>query len=172
MSDKIIVCKHKPQDITPLLVVPTKSSIPHFSQLLGFFLYYAPNISSAHAKDFDGKALDEIYQDFIKNTTIGGRLKFLQKIQSNSYELMGLKENCFCMKCERGLLKTYKNEKEVVCILRHIRNSLAHGYLYVKSKRMICFYDYEDKKPSAKIVMNIETLKQLKTVIENKRNDT
>ena len=56
MSDKIIVCKHKPQDITPLLVVPTKSSIPHFSQLLEFFLYYAPNISSAHAKDFDEKA--------------------------------------------------------------------------------------------------------------------
>ena len=68
----------------------------------------------------------------------------------------------------------YKNSNETYlnALLRHIRNSLAHGNLYVwKKKRgdFIFMIDYDDKKKkiTAKIMISSIILDQWKTILES-----
>ncbi len=49
-------------------------------------------------------------------------------------------------------------ENEVACLLRHIRNALAHNYTYFFDNGNVLLEDYSNKTITAKILINKETL--------------
>ena len=75
------------------------------------------------------------------------------------------------------LFDKMNNESELTALLRHIRNSLAHGYVYIWNKRQkgsyILFVDYEKKqknkpqKITAKILVSMSILERWKAILEN-----
>lgn len=77
-----------------------------------------------------------------------------------------------CTNCTAYLLN-YKNEKfgedNVVCLLRHIRNAIAHGnvyYLNAGNRKFILFEDFNEKsKPTARILFSQTDLKKLKDAL-------
>ena len=48
-------------------------------------------------------------------------------------------------------------DSDVLCLLRHIRNSFAHGYTHVLANRMILLCD-KDSKPTARVLIKADTL--------------
>ena len=66
----------------------------------------------------------------------------------------------------------YGAETEFQALIRHLRNALAHGYVYVWKKRngnFIFFKDFDTKKNkiTAKILVSMTILECWKALIEN-----
>lgn len=62
-----------------------------------------------------------------------------------------------------------KDETNLHAWLRHIRNSLAHGHLYIyKKEEKVCFLvDYNSHNASAKIMVTSKILEGWKAILEN-----
>ena len=75
---------------------------------------------------------------------------------------------------ENGQIRINDKEKRLVCLFRHIRNSIAHNCTYLFENGNVMFDDYEDddlKNLTARIIMNQNTLVEWIKIICNENDD-
>lgn len=151
-------CKHDEENIEKYRVTPLETGVTGFTKLVNYFEYKAPLIDSIHSTgscaSLDRQA--EVLKKMLSESDMLSRTKFLKIIQKNSLELLGLEGSSICIKCPRMICKIRKDETELSCILRHLRNGFAHGRTYVKGMKNQTYIiiDDEDKgKCTARIVI-------------------
>ena len=156
-----------------VLTTPFETKIKNFSHVAKYFLYYAPNIDTAHSVGkIEGKQAIEVYNQMILYANMKKHSKVMQKIQLNSWKSQDLSEEILDFEKPRMIINRYSNESELSALLRHIRNALAHGNLYIWRKNTgdcIFMIDYDCKKmrTTAKIMISFKILEQWKTILEN-----
>ena len=177
MTTKKTECTHVKKDIIPLLTTPFDTHIRNFTAIAKYFLYYAPNIDSAHSP---GKLSDEDAEQILvqmkNHADMRKSFDFLKSVKSSSWTSRGLEGTSLCFECSRMLCSQTAKEDQLTCLLRHIRNSFAHGRVYVLSRKgkstLLMLEDLNaDKKRSlsARIVIPYKVLEEWKAILENYR---
>ena len=162
----------KIEDIENHRILPFEDVNDTLKNLFSFFLHKAPTIESQNAIKIDETILAENWNDFKGSVT---ECKFvflpnnavieksLEKNELSSGYKVGRKTNIFVCK-----VKTPK-ESEYECVLRHIRNSIAHDNVFVLKGENRIYILNEDfnstKKMSAKILLSQSVLAILKRKI-------
>jgi len=165
------MAKHK--DYREVLTTPFETGIKNFTSIAKYFLYYAPCIDSAQSQGMlDEKQSEEILDQMLDSTQLTSKTRILKRIQKNSWQKSSLDGYYLDFEDPRMLLDQYSKETELHALLRHIRNALAHGYLYVWRKKkndyiLLVDYDTGKKKVTAKIVVTTQILEKWKAILEN-----
>ena len=159
MAKQKIGCTHTKENISQYVVSPLETGIPDFTKLVNYFEYKAPMIDCVHSagRVASSEKQSDTLKRMLSESDMVSRSKFLERIQKNSLELMGLDGSNICMKCPRMLCRIMKGETEFAALLRHLRNGFAHGRTYIKRMKNQTYIVIEDldknKKCSAKIVV-------------------
>lgn len=167
--------KQSKRCIDPWLVVPYKDTKAGINSLLAYFQYEAPNESSIHSSAINDSLHDSIIDSILKATPFltsdfCKQQKSVSKKLKDSY-LFG---NMIYLKHSRFVCyqrpKQHGNEVEsrLLCFLKHIRNSIAHGRLYVSKDTKnpyILFEDMKDQAVSARILCRKEDLETWKNIL-------
>ncbi len=154
--------------------VPFEAKDVSLKNLFCYFLYRAPGINSAH-KGYLEQERSEILLEKI-NEKVDGKIQFCCPNAQMKKELakINLADNELCLKCTRAMCKRSGSQKpplesDLACLLRHIRNSIAHGYVYFRKSNQKFYLLFEDYTPegklSAKIVCCKEDLEQWKSIL-------
>jgi hypothetical protein len=166
--------KRVESDISTLKIIPYKDYKKQLDNLLSYFQYLSPNIDSSHATELPEDVHEEILKNLLTEWSVS-HYKFIAHSIPIVEELskMFLSEDILCCKCLRLVCKRIKSPQEsnLVCLLRHLRNSIAHGSVYTihtGNKYYLVFDDFtRDKKPSARIIITrVELLRWRKTLID------
>lgn len=155
---------------------PFKSGVENFTRIAEYFLYYAPNIDSCQSVGkIEGEKAETVLESMKNHANMD--IKILKKIQPASWKELDFDSDVIDFEKPRMLFDKMNNESELTALLRHIRNSLAHGYVYIWNKRQkgsyILFVDYEKKqknkpqKITAKILVSMSILERWKAILEN-----
>lgn len=186
---KCVVSKCKKENIRFQIdinhpIQPFNSDISDLRKLFSYFLHKAPNIEAVKSPLISHDKHDEIFS-LIKK---GKENEFLfcahnATIKSELSKL-ALIDNPICCRCKRFLCKRttakskrIRDEKEsdLECFLRHIRNAIAHGRVYIKHGGNYISVFFEDVNPSnnitARIVCNQADLKKWKRILEKAVQD-
>lgn len=161
-----------------LRTTPFETGIRNFTSIAKFFMYYAPGIDSAQSSgDFDLSTSQNLLNDMIKIAELQNRARFLIKIRSTSWKSVNLESDEVDFEQQCFLCGKHSQETDFHALLRHIRNALAHGHLYVwrkaKKEDYIFLVDFEpqrgnrSQKISAKIMISLSILEKWKAIIEN-----
>ena len=163
-------------------VIPAECEIGKLRSLFAYFQYRAPNIDSIHSPLLPVAEHDEVLQQIraTHNTKLG-RYVFCEQNANieTEFEKQALNGDKICDKCKRFVCKkmtrrakrdSTRKETELECLLRHIRNSLAHGHVYVNHGGnfiSVCFEDENDKhNTTARIVCWQADLTKWKKLLE------
>lgn len=163
----------KKKDYQELLKTPFDTGIRNFSSVAKYFLYYAPSIDSAQSSGvISDEASVAVIGEMLKKTGMDKSSRFLKRIQVPSWKKDDLEGTELDFDTPRMLCDKYSSENELHALLRHIRNSFAHGYVYVwkkKSGNKVFLVDYDSgkHKPTAKIMVSMPILEQWKAILEN-----
>ncbi len=170
----------KKKDYRPLLTTPYETGIRDFTSITRFFQYHAPCIDSAQSPgSFTDSDSDMILSEMLSSVGIRNTTRIIKSIKPASWAKDDLDGFEIDFETSKILCDKYNNETDLHAILRHIRNALAHGYLYVWRKRSkssredyILLIDYDSKKhrPTAKLVLTMSILQRWKTIIESHYN--
>lgn len=134
-----------------------------------YFLYFSPGVDSAlchkmispECEDLVAGRLLSVSKASKDNIQIGNRRKHSRTKEEMSAVVFKI-PSIYCH------LK--QNEGRATCLLRHLRNAIAHGEVYIKklnnNSSQICFLDYDrDGKPSAQIVTTRAIMQKWKTIL-------
>ncbi len=157
-------------------VNPQTIDIGDLRQLFGYFQYKAPNTSSYQCESLDEAyhidLFDEMMKSWKKENTSIIVFNSTYDNESPNYALNG---NSVCSYCKRYLLKRGKpkngiQETDFNCFIRHLRNSLAHGRVFVihggnSIKIMFEDYDTKNKVISGRMICNQSDLKKWRILI-------
>lgn len=157
------------------LTTPLETGIRNFNNVAKFYLYYAPNLDTAQSKiKIESMGGEIIFDYMLKETGLKDKYKVLTKIQPTSWKKYELDNDIIDFEKSAVIMKKMKNESCLQALLRHIRNALAHGYIYVWKKKKgnyILFVDYDsagaNKKCTAKILVSMSILEKWKEIIEH-----
>ena len=162
------------QDLLTNPITPFDIDDPKLIKLFSFFLHTAPRISSNRAVSIDDIRLMVNWNTFItdfENSSYQFVATTYPKSIASLYENYHLASSSELKRRARGFVcrKKDKDELDVVCLLRHIRNAIAHCnvyYLNSGNRKFILFEDCNDKsKPTARILFSQTDLKKLKDTI-------
>lgn len=169
MKEKCIFCdcnKSDKKSLQNLVISPFEEGTVETKKLFSYFLYNAPNIESAHARQIDVSLHSNIFNKMIE----GRHFEYKKFCWANAViedELCKgyLNGNVICLKCKRFVCKKKKSKKGVreetdfECFLRHIRNSIAHGRVYYSHAGNKIHIVFEDKNSSGKLSARIVCIK-------------
>lgn len=152
--------------ISEFFVAPFDIEHEELKKLFSYFLYRAPNISSAHSPEIDSS----IHQDLFAHMMEGRHFKYQEFCSANipiENELAKsfLLGTDICFKCKRFLCKYKKytnegtKETELECFLRHIRNSIAHGRVFYRNNKNRIQIMFEDENTTGKLSARIVCIK-------------
>ena len=167
----------KKKEYRHLITTPFDTGIRNFPSVAKYFLYYAPCIDSAHSQgEFDENTSIQVLEEMKAATGLKKKIRILKRIQRNSWQIFGLDAEELDFEDSRLLCDRYSKETELQALLRHIRNALAHGYVYVWRKQgktkgdyiFLIDYDSNKKKETAKIMISMSILETWKAILENK----
>ena len=163
----------KKKDYRECLSTPFETGIRNFTSVANYFLYYAPNIDSAQSTGrIAAERSDLLMATMLDRVGLTKKTKILKKIQPKSWNSYGLNEDTLDFEISCIVMDKYGAETELQALIRHLRNALAHGYVYVWKKRnrnFIFFKDFDTKKNkiTAKILVSMTILECWKALIEN-----
>lgn len=164
----------KKKKYTEVLTTPYETGIRNFTEIAKYFQYYAPNIDSVHSYGkILGDRADKIFNKLIASAGMTKDYKTLKKVKANSWNEFNLDDEKLDFEKARMIFDVFSKENELGALLRHIRNALAHGNIYIwrkKSKGNFIFlvdYDNNKKKITAKIMISSYILEQWKAILEN-----
>ena len=159
-------------------VVPGECNIGALRQLLSFFEHRAPNIDSVHSPILNAsvhkRTLDKM---------LGGNVVYAFCAHSansqEEFDKLGLAGKLLCARCKRFLCKRSghnskrvpgQKETDLECLLRHLRNAIAHGHVYVLHGGNYISVLFEDKNEkgstTARIVCCQADLKKWRAILE------
>lgn len=162
----------KKKNYKTVLVSPFKTGIVRFNDILEFYMYKSPCIDSAQSMgtflDDDAKAT---YKEMLRVTGLESKFKWQKQPRKGSWKKVDLEDDCIDFEQSRALFEKFNNESELQALLRHVRNSFAHGLVYVWKKKtgnfiMLVDYDSKKHKITAKILISDKILNSWKRVIE------
>ena len=118
------------------------------SESIEYLLWYSPNIKSSY-QAYDDMLIENklyeniIFKSIIEEMNIRDEDVFIENnipdyIRSNY-------ENKVCKNCQKIIItrRENSNESKVMCLLRHIRNSIAHGCFNIFDNGMLIGFDYD-----------------------------
>ncbi len=119
-----------------LLTTPIETSIRNFPHIANYFLYYAPNIDSPQSQGkIEGNAAKSVFNDMIKQAGLANKYKIVEKVQPGVWKSNQLDDDMLDFEIARFTYDKICHETELQAVLRHLRNALAHGHIYVWKKR-------------------------------------
>lgn len=159
-------------------IVPGECDIGELRKLFAYYEHRAPNIESVHspilARNLHTQVLKKMLHDncsFVFCAHNAGTELELQKL--------GLHGNSLCARCKRFLCKRSghnskrvpeQKETDLECLLRHIRNAIAHGHVYIihgGNYISILFEDLNNqKKITARIICCQPDLKRWRDILQ------
>lgn len=155
---------------------PQTCEIGNLRELFGYFQYKAPNTSSYQCTNLDSSYHANAYREMTKswkNENFGiipSNAPFGER--SRQYALDGESICSYCKRfaCKRKQSRNGTRETDFDCLVRHIRNSLAHGRVFVihgGNSIKILFEDYDPRRKviTSRIVCNQSDLKKWRTII-------
>lgn len=155
---------------------PQAIDIGDLRQLFGYFQYRAPNTTSYQSETLSESYHTDLFNEMMKswkkeNISI---IPF-NTTYDNESPKFALNGNSICSYCKRFVCKRNKpknniQETDFNCIVRHLRNSLAHGRVFVvhggnSIKIMFEDYDSKNKTISGRIICNQSDLKKWRKLI-------
>ena len=159
-----------------MITTPFETGIRNFPSVAKFFLYYAPCIDSAQTQgEYDEKTADRVLKEMISAAELKDKARILKRIQRKSWQISGFDTEELDFEDSRLLCDQYSKETELHALLRHIRNALAHGYIYVWRKQgktkgdyvFLVDHDSTKKRDTAKIMVSMTILETWKAILEN-----
>ena len=171
---------YKEENLGKNIIIPFEIDNKEIQKLFSYFLYSAPEIESVHSNH-----ISKGNNTLLFEALFSGRHYTYRKICSsntvidNELKKVHLEGDKICVKCKRFVIKRKKTNKgeqpeaDLVCFLRHIRNSIAHGrvyYLNEKGRIHIVFEDRNEKNVSARIVCVKADLEHWKKVLSCKES--
>lgn len=155
-------------------IVPFDIEDRGLAKLFSFFLHSAPRINSSRAIQIDDTRLNRNWDAFIK--LFGhNAYKFMEasspKTVMDHFETTNIADSSELRRRGRGFVcrKKDKCELEPVCLLRHIRNAIAHCNVYLLNagnRKFILFEDFNEKgKQTARILFSQTDLQNLKSYL-------
>lgn len=165
------------KDYKELLTTPIEAKIRNFPRLAQYYLYYAPNINSAHSVHrIEGADVKAVFNSMIAEANLSKRYKIVKKVMNGVWKSNQLEDDVLNFEPARFTCDQYSHESELNAVLRHIRNAFAHGYIYVWKKKekngrknfvYLTDYDSNKKKITAKMMLSVEILEKWKAILEN-----
>ncbi len=162
----------KIKDIRNNRITPFECKDEKLISLFSFFLHNAPTISSATAMHIDADRLQNNWNNYIETAKVQN-YKFLSpncKIEKHLTENQLHDEAEVNRRSKRFVCKYKdKNETDYECILRHLRNSIAHSHVYLVhagNRKYVMFEDFNTSgNQSSLILLSQSDLKKLKCEI-------
>ena len=159
----------KIEEIKQCRVAPFETADRKLLNLFSFFLHLAPTIESEKALNIEKSRLENNWDRFIESIPINQYI-FIDDHRSLETYLVkySLSDECEINRKYKGLVVKRKSKKETEyeCILRHIRNAIAHSNVYIYqtgNRKYICFTDFNKTgKQSAMILLSQTDLSNLK----------
>ena len=140
-------------------IVPTECEIGKIREITGYFQYRAPNLEAPKSQELNGEFQEEplaqILRRFKENYSFTNSEYFNNELKSKALDGNNLCDGCkrfVCLKKNDG-----GKESDLDCLLRHIRNAIAHGHVYIfhaGNHISICLEDAEGEKTKARIICN------------------
>ena len=145
-------------------------------KVFAFFLHKAPTIDSLHSLNIESSQLQINWEHFLSEWKHAHRFYsrdyfpnddvILDFVLSDGSEV---KRNCQAFICT----KADKNEQDYECLLRHIRNAIAHGHLFVDAYAKRKYILFEDCNSNgnlrALILLTLTDMKNLKMLISRSK---
>lgn len=168
-------------DIQFFNIPPLNYENKTLNQLLIYFLHLSPDIESTWSLSIKREKHLILFQQMFDNRHFEYK-KFCGSNTKIEPEMIhaGLLGKDLCLKCKRFVCKKRQNTKKILpetdldCFLRHVRNSIAHGNVFIfpiKNIIRILFEDYnETGKLSARILCLKSDLEHWKKILSNKNN--
>lgn len=169
----------KIEDIKKNRILPFEMDDQKLTKLFSFFLHSAPTIESESAMIIDAEKMANNWLQF-KVLLPQNRIAFysasyppdkfvkcLAKYGLDNEAQVNRRTKAFVVKMKER--KEEEPEQEYQCLLRHIRNSIAHGNVYLSNagnRKYILFEDFNKKgNMSARILLSQADLAALKREI-------
>lgn len=163
----------KEKNYKECITTPFETGIRNFSAVAKYFLYYAPDIDSAQSAGvIEPDISKQLISSMLNQAGMTANSKILKKIHPKSWASLELDKEKLDFEKARMVIDKYSTETDLHALLRHLRNALAHGYVYVWKKKkgnyiFLVDYDSKKKKATAKIMVSMEILESWKALIEN-----
>ena len=160
------------KDILNNRIAPFEVEDDTLKRYFSYFLHLAPSISSASSLS-SKEDLNKIFQKFIENSNIERTsYRFYNATNIKEIQLKKLllsDENFINRRSIRFVCRKKREENDMECILRHIRNSIAHSnvFLYCRRKRKFIIIDdfNNNGNQTARILLSQTTLASLKRLL-------
>lgn len=153
-------------------IIPFEISDEKMKKLFSFFLHSAPTIESRTAMQIDSNRLFNNWGKFIETSRLEPFRIYAESYRDleNACEKEGLGVNTEISKRTKGVICIRKGkENDYECVLRHIRNSIAHNnvcYCNAGNRKFVVFEDYNrNDKLTARILFSQSVLSTLKKEI-------
>lgn len=154
-------------------IIPFECKDTSLPSLFSFFLHKAPTITSASAIDVPWRRLEKNWRSYIGSWQTN-QYVFYDRDYFSSKQLLlkhGLSDDTQIERASRSFICTRSNaeEQDYKCVLRHLRNAIAHGHVYLTSdatRKYILLEDYIGKRKTALFLLRQKDLSDLqKTII-------
>ena len=150
-------------------VVPFEISDTKLESLFSFFLHSAPTIESRTALKISQERLLENWKLFLEANKLNPSIIYAEGHSdlSKSCEKNGLGLSVEITRRTKGFICIRKGkELDCECILRHIRNSIAHNHVFFcngGNRKFVLFEDYNrNNRLTARILLSQTTLTNFK----------
>lgn len=156
-------------DLLRCKTIPFEISDEKTERLFSFFLHSAPTIDSRTAMKIDSSRLFNNWKDFIESSKLKPATVYAESYRdlTISCEKNGLGVDAEVSRKAKGFICIRKGkEADYECVLRHIRNSIAHNnvhYCNAGNRKFVLFEDYNKKgKFTARLLFSQTLLTRLK----------
>lgn len=168
------VCEHTKKFIFQYKTTPLETGIRNFNSIVKYFLYYAPGLDCIHAAPkIEDLQATEIFHRMIRRAGMEKRYYFYERMRKDHFLQFDLSGENLCFLCSRMVCQKMGKETELAALLRHIRNSFAHGLVYIwRDKRAKKDYillediDGKTKRKTARIMVTSKILDDWKAILE------
>ena len=159
-------------DIKSNQIKPFEIENDKLTRLFSFFLHTAPTIDSASASIIDSGRLQRNWDTFISSVSIDCFVFLAPNCVIERYfEKYNLHNEANINRRSKGFIckRKVNTEKDYECVLRHLRNAIAHSNVYMNdagNRKYILFEDFnKTKKQSSIILLSQADLARLKKEI-------
>lgn len=152
--------------------IPFEITNMKMEKLFSFFLHSAPTIDSRTAMKIDSIRLSGNWKDFVETSQLKPSIIYAESYNKleNACEKNGLGVDAEISRRTKGFVCIRKGkETDYECVLRHIRNSIAHNNVYycdAGNRKFVLFEDYnKGGKFTARMLFSQTLLTTLKKEI-------
>lgn len=146
-------------DIKANHIKPFEIDDVNLIRLFSFFLHSAPTVDSATASVIAPERLEQNWEQFISELPKSNYVFLAPKCSIEQYmEKYNLHNNASVNRRSKGFVCKRKesSENDYECVLRHIRNAIAHSNVYMSNagnRKYLLFEDFNKSKKQSSIML-------------------